>query len=632
MLLVTILSIGSVWGRIDECVEGFKRLKGDNPGKLAQMVYYSGRDVNDFGDFYACDQLSGTRYVTMMVRLELLTIGLGICGPKECEASDYESRAKALFDFLFDNYPKTQEYLKSNPVTVKDTKEYNNRSLDSGAIFTIIFLFTLLSTIIAGTITDILNPQSPEKQLKGYKSILVCFSIITNFKKLTTLPQHSDNLQVFNGVKVIGMLWICEGHNYTYSFNSPSVNPGRALDLLKEFWSRLSFTPIYIVDLFFIMGGFLVTFLTVGELRKRRGKMNWVMFVVHRFLRICPIYFFVLMIFINLVKYLGSSAMWPMFWDKYEESCGYWWANVLFISNFEPSDMYSCMGWSWYIPNDMQFYVITPIILILYCKNKMYGYGILLVLSISSIIGMIIQASVNDYNPGIVHGTMKMDQFIHFYQRPYNRIGAYLIGMAYGFAYRGYIDSKQKIEQKEVELQGSGPETGLISNKKLDKITHYEVITIELPKKRLIRWGFFITGLIFIFGILFIPYNFENNDPDYWSKGSKSVYVAVEHFIFGIGFVLCMMPMIEGYGGHVKNFLANKYFSVAAKISFSFYLIHPIVILYHGFNRPESHYISHFNYWFALPSTIIFTTLFATLATLCVEGPMLALEKIIFRR
>lgn len=632
MWLVGFIFLVSVWGSIEKCIEGFNKLKEKEPSKLAQMIYYSGRDLNDFGDYYGCDQLSGARYVTVMVRLEILTIGLGICGPKECRASDYESKASTMINFLTENYPVTKKFIKDHAIVVKDTKEYNNRSLDGGAIFTLVFLSILATFVIIGTIIDVFNSNQQDKRISGWKSIFLCFSLITNFKKLITFPSHSDNLQAFNGVKVLGMIWICEGHNYTYSFNSPSVNPGRAMDIIKEFWARLSFTPVYIVDLFFIMGGFLVAFLTMAELYKRKGKMNWVMFIVHRLWRICPIYYFVLMIFVNLVKYMGSSAMWPLFWDKYEEPCEYWWANLLFISNFEPSDMYSCMGWSWFIPNDMQFYLITPIILILHFKSKKLGYATLAVLSFASVLGIFIQSYVNDYSPGVANGIMKKDQFIHFYQRPYNRIGAYLIGMAFGFAYRGFADSKPKSQGNEIELQVNDSTTGLISGKKQDKITYFETLFIQLPKNKMIRWSFYVVGLVFIVAIVFIPYNFESHDSDYWPKAAKSLYLAIEHLAFCLGFVLCIAPILEGFGGAMKGFLCHKYFAIGAKISFSFYLIHPIVILFHGFNRPDSHYISHFNYWYSLPSTILFTLFFATLATLCVESPMMSLERIVFRR
>ena len=631
LLLGTLLLVSA---DISECLSSYQNLVTNHKVKLAQMIYYSGSDINDFGDFYSCDKLSGTRFVVIIARLELLNIGLGICGPKECQAKDYESKAESLISFLQSNYPITKDFFKEKAITVKDTKQYNNRNLSGTALLSLIILLTVIFCVILGSLIDYSNKKKSEPaQLRGWKALIACFSIQTNFQKLITFPQTSDNLQVFNGIRVLSMVIICVGHSYTYSFNSPSVNPTRITEILKEFWMRLVISPLYVVDFFFIISGFLVAFLTIPEIRKRGGKMNWVMFMVHRFIRICPVYFFSLMIFVSLMKYMGESALWPMFWEKYEEPCKYWWANVLFISNFVPTDEYSCMGWTWYISCDMQFYVITPIFLMMYMKNRKAGLGLLGFLTIASIASMFGQAYHEEYNPGIIHGVMIKNQFLNFYQKPYNRIGAYLIGLTIGLVYREYVDSKQVVpsNKNEVEMVGKQNEVGLISNNRVSKKDKLLFI-ILWAKVKFYRWIAYALGVFLMLLIIFVPYNFESHNEDYWSRGSKSVYLSVEHLIFSIGFALCMIPLIEGYGSKIKDILSSKYFAVAAKISFTFYLIHPMVILFLGFNRPESHYVSHFNYWYSIPSTILFTTVLSTLLTLSLESPIMSLERILLRK
>jgi peptidoglycan/LPS O-acetylase OafA/YrhL len=402
---------------------------------------------------------------------------------------------------------------------------------------------------------------------------------------------------------------------------------------MKEFWFRLCITPVYVVDIFFIISGFLIAFLTVAEIKKKRGKMNWPMFIVHRLIRICPIYFFMLMIFVALMKYFGESPLWPMFWEKYEDPCSYWWANTLFISNFVPTDEYSCMGWTWYISTDMQFYIITPVLILVYMKNRKIGYGLIAVLSVASIAAMFGQAYHNEYNPGMVHGIMKKDQFLNFYQKPYNRIGAYLVGIGLGFVFREFCDLQEKKPKgnNEVELVGRDSDVGLISNERR-KGTEKLFWVVLWTQNRIFRIVGFLLGLSLMIMVIFIPHEFENHGEDYWSRGAKSFYLSIEHLLFSVGFALVLIPLIQGHGGLVKQFLSSKYFAVGAKISFSFYLIHPMVILFNGFNRPDSHYVSHFNYWYSLPSTIIFTTILSTLVTLILESPITNLEKIIFRR
>lgn len=42
----------------------------------------------------------------------------------------------------------------------------------------------------------------------------------------------------------------------------------------------------------------------------------------------------------------------------------FWWRNILYVNNWFPfTEM--CMIWSWYLANDMQFYVIAIVLLMI---------------------------------------------------------------------------------------------------------------------------------------------------------------------------------------------------------------------------------------------------------------------------
>lgn len=50
------------------------------------------------------------------------------------------------------------------------------------------------------------------------------------------------------------------------------------------------------------------------------------------------------------------------------------------INNFIPRDYdVTCMGWSWYLANDMQLYIITPVFIFAYYKFKLLGWALLLI-------------------------------------------------------------------------------------------------------------------------------------------------------------------------------------------------------------------------------------------------------------
>lgn len=75
------------------------------------------------------------------------------------------------------------------------------------------------------------------------------------------------------------------------------------------------------VDVFFLMAGFLLAYLTIGEMNRKNGRVNWVVFISHRFIRIMPIYWFAFLNYLLLVRYIGSGPQWPVFKEQTPEGC-----------------------------------------------------------------------------------------------------------------------------------------------------------------------------------------------------------------------------------------------------------------------------------------------------------------------
>ena len=80
---------------------------------------------------------------------------------------------------------------------------------------------------------------------------------------------------------------------------------------------------------------------------------------------------------IQFVAYYGNG---PLFITKdyppyYSDCSTYWYAYILLLNNFIPNGKgTSCMGYLWYIPNDYQFYALSPIFLILLYRFDYYYY------------------------------------------------------------------------------------------------------------------------------------------------------------------------------------------------------------------------------------------------------------------
>jgi peptidoglycan/LPS O-acetylase OafA/YrhL len=133
----------------------------------------------------------------------------------------------------------------------------------------------------------------------------------------------------------------------------------------------------YAVDTFFFVSSFL---LVTGFLKKYRCQdskvqtpMQWLTEVVHlilyRFGRLTPVYMLILLYSEVGMKFAYNQTVFPNNPDLNDHvTCGkYWWRNILYINNWFPKDEI-CMIWSWFLANDMQFYVMGTLLLVVFLK------------------------------------------------------------------------------------------------------------------------------------------------------------------------------------------------------------------------------------------------------------------------
>ncbi len=85
------------------------------------------------------------------------------------------------------------------------------------------------------------------------------------------------------------------------------------------------------------------------------------------FCRLTPTYMLVLAVCVTVFPHLGEGPMWLGEQEGELVNCHHaWWSNLFYVNNFfyvKSREM--CMGWTWYLADDMQFYVFAPVLLVL---------------------------------------------------------------------------------------------------------------------------------------------------------------------------------------------------------------------------------------------------------------------------
>lgn len=136
------------------------------------------------------------------------------------------------------------------------------------------------------------------------------------------------------------------------------------------------------VNFFFVLSGFLITFLLLKE-RGEHGKIRLFYFYARRFLRIWPLYFLIVIIGFFIYPLAYKSLINP----SYTES-----ANLLyyltFLGNFDivknglPTG-FDGLGILWSIAIEEQFYIFWPLILMVIPKQKLpVAFAAIILLSI----------------------------------------------------------------------------------------------------------------------------------------------------------------------------------------------------------------------------------------------------------
>lgn len=119
--------------------------------------------------------------------------------------------------------------------------------------------------------------------------------------------------------------------------------------------------------------------------------------------------------------------------------------HITFLNNIIPwSRRDSCMQWTWYLACDMQFYLLIPILASIYYHNRSnFWISIsLLWFTCAAISALVILK--NDFSAS--YFTYKDNYWTVFYEKPWARMPAYLVGIITGCSYYTF-KHEQRFEQ-----------------------------------------------------------------------------------------------------------------------------------------------------------------------------------------
>ena len=341
MLFAMILNVFLSSANLEDCKDALTDMFTSGDANSLEMIYYSGKDSNDLGQYGECNELKDASYSLLIINRDPTNLYLGICGPSICQPEDY----KTLINYVLPIFIQKGAEIDSSQTSVYQSESYNRRSIGKAALAFIIFTVIIICITAVGTYLELVSSKFPGKDMNLKHPILLSFSLRKNFYSLISLPETTNNLQVFTGLKILSILSISLFHCYIYQNNIPSTNPSILTEFIQSFSHRIIYMSIYMFDILFITSGFFLAYLVIGKMNALKGKINWPLFYVHRLLRVVPVYFYIFIFFVFIFPYTGTGPAWPIQEYLTKSSCdNYWYSNLLFINNFLPINEYSCMS------------------------------------------------------------------------------------------------------------------------------------------------------------------------------------------------------------------------------------------------------------------------------------------------
>ncbi len=288
------------------------------------------------------------------------------------------------------------------------------------------------------------------------------------------------------------------------------------------------------VDLFFVLSGFLITYLLLQEKNNNNGHINIVKFYLRRIFRIWPLYYLIMVISFIIIPSLSKFSLFEnnmSLLNSISNPDNYNFKTIALYLGFLPQFGKVVIGasQSWSIGIEEQFYLIMPLAITLFRKKAFF----ILVL-LASLLFFCLTINLNSI--------FSIDSKIAYFFRVlrYFNFQSLLIGVVGGYLYFYNVTK--------------------ISNLTKSKFGYFSLIILILFLSTFIvfenKLNHFILGVLFLILILFTVNNsnklvFKNNAMSYLGKISYGIYM-YHSFVLFLIFPLANKYFLEKEGNNIQ--------------------------------------------------------------------------------
>ncbi|CAO4378715.1 unnamed protein product [Caenorhabditis nigoni] len=571
------------------------------PGFLEVKTLYD-------GSYQECQRISGKKYETNYCYM-LITPGKNA----SCAVSNSSSAYSALPFRIATCLPKSCDHQEMIDIFNQITPypltacaafcSKNDVEKDSAFWGFSVFLMVVSTIALLASSVDYIRetvygiPSTKEKN--QLLKILLTFSLWTNAELLMSVKEQKPGfIKSLDCIRLLSMCWVVTGHSFLYYILADTVDP--LLNFPKHFWNHLLLNAFVSVDTFFVLSGIVVAYLFFKMKPNRKlvsNPVTWILFYVHRYLRLTPPVMLFIGFFTVYAPYIQGPFSASELNGMYPQIQGcqkFWWQNLLYINNFDKSDSTqdsSCYGITWYLAVDTQLYLVAPILLVALYFSFAAGTALIVAGCVGSIITTYILFGIYDVPADIIGNGDQNSFFDIAYSKPWIRCPPYLIGLLTGYLLATYGNRKIRL-----------------------------------------NWVLAVAGWITAFIIagfcLFATYDYDKGA--HWSTFTRATFYNFHRVGWGVFICWVVGANHMGWGGPINNFMSHPIWQPFGRLSYCAYIVHWMVLFYYLNVGGTLHYSSAWEVFLyvAIPATLLSYVL-AFFWSCLFEVPILKLEKML---
>jgi hypothetical protein len=611
-----------------------------NPLDMNNPFGASGLGFNNMGNYEICVSNSDNKYVLIEAQSDskAFIYKTGICLPSECIKEGY-NLAPDLIDYI------NQKFLENG------YKGFEYRFPDHYYnVYTQINIWKLVATVIAasylffgsGLVHMVLNAISPDqvkKQEKNddealklneedttmskiltnnltisnimennrrlspfRKALKGFFNIYSNYEYLFAPRKYDKGIHIFDGIKFILGLIVIALQYFSYIDNFPAKNESYREDFYKSFTVQIVFNWSYKLYVFLGIRGFMVAYTGYKRINlyETKGFKFLITEVVLKFLRLWPLYAFIIFVYLTYFVYLIDGPFSSYYYDKEVNDSS---SKLPFLLSFIDNYYHWQSGdktFLWVISLNFQLSLVGLLLLYLYSKNKKLFLIIFIFINLIAL-GIEIFTFYNLDEIGVNVFEYKKYGFAPCLKYIWTNSFPFMSGFLLGLLYSIYSTKRLFDYEKST----------------IDSFFNY------FKHNKIASFVFWLFGTsIFIFVIVFPCWSFNEE----WSMMLKLIYYLVLRKLQILGFFMCCIPLLVGNFYILGGWLGSSFFTNCGKLAYAAFLVQHFVIRFLMLNSSTSIVYGNMYMLLLVISFRVFSYIAAIPLALCFEVPFLRIK------